>query len=275
VIPPDLMELPNWIVWRLVQRDGRPTKVPFDAKSGQPAKANDAATWCDLTTAERALLTRRYTGLGFVFAPGGGLFGVDLDGCLSSGGELAGWAEQIIEQAATYAEVSPSGSGIKVFGRGSFSGRGRRKEMPGEPIGGRAPGIEVYGQGRYFTVTGRHWPETPFELRNCQLVLAGLLATYWPPLAPAVPMRRRTGPATEPIERARRYLSRTPGAVSGQNGHGRTFRAACVLVREIGLSAADALALLSEWNQGCRPPWSEAELRHKIEDAQKVATAAG
>jgi putative DNA primase/helicase len=61
-----------------------------------------------------------------------------------------------------------------------------------------------------------------------------------------------------------------PGAVSGQGGHNQTFRAACVLVRNFALQVKEALPLLREWNETCQPPWSERELLHKLEDAEKV-----
>lgn len=38
---------------------------------------------------------------------------------------------------------------------------------------------------------------------------------------------------------------------------------------------ADAFPLLAEWNSRCEPPWSEAELRHKLEDADKRPDARG
>jgi hypothetical protein len=66
------------------------------------------------------------------------------------------------------------------------------------------------------------------------------------------------------IERARRYLAKCPSSISGQHGHGTAFRVAAVLVNGFGLSALDALALLREWNARCQPPWSEAELLHKV-----------
>lgn len=75
----------------------------------------------------------------------------------------------------------------------------------------------------------------------------------------------------EPTERARDYLARVPGAVSGQGGHNATFHAACVLVNGFGLSTSEAMPLLMEWNASCcRPPWSEAELRHKLASAEKA-----
>ena len=72
------------------------------------------------------------------------------------------------------------------------------------------------------------------------------------------------------IERARRYLLTLPPAVSGQRGHDTTFHAACVLVKGFGLDRETALGLLREFNQRCRPPWSEKELRHKVEDADRT-----
>jgi hypothetical protein len=69
----------------------------------------------------------------------------------------------------------------------------------------------------------------------------------------------------------RAYLAKLPPAVSGAGGHPATFRAACECVR-FGLSDADALALLREWNAThCQPPWTEKELMHKLNDARRVA----
>lgn len=73
------------------------------------------------------------------------------------------------------------------------------------------------------------------------------------------------------LARARVYLSRIPGAVSGANGHAQTFAAACALVR-FGLPESDQWMLLSEYNLTCKPPWSEKDLRHKLDDARKKVT---
>lgn len=68
-------------------------------------------------------------------------------------------------------------------------------------------------------------------------------------------------------DRARAYLATLPPAISGQRGHAATFAAACRLV-EFELGEQIAWQILSEWNQShCQPPWSERELRHKLNDA--------
>lgn len=73
----------------------------------------------------------------------------------------------------------------------------------------------------------------------------------------------------EVVERARKYLSEIEGAVSGQHGHDKTFRAACRIVRGFALPMSQALPLLMEWNRKCDPPWSEKDLVHKIKGALK------
>jgi hypothetical protein len=71
-------------------------------------------------------------------------------------------------------------------------------------------------------------------------------------------------------KRARRWVAKMPAAVSGQSGHAATFHVACVLVQGFGLTMQDALPLLSEYNARCLPPWSERELLHKLDGAEKA-----
>lgn len=72
------------------------------------------------------------------------------------------------------------------------------------------------------------------------------------------------------VRRARGYLAHVEGAISGQGGHRRTFRVACVLVQKFGLTIEQAFPLLELWNQTCEPPWSEKELLHKLQDALRL-----
>lgn len=70
------------------------------------------------------------------------------------------------------------------------------------------------------------------------------------------------------LRRARAYLSSIPGAVSGSGGHNQTYAAATAMVHGFALDPAVAFDLLMrEFNPRCVPPWSEAEMRHKVEDA--------
>ena len=72
------------------------------------------------------------------------------------------------------------------------------------------------------------------------------------------------------IVRARAYVLKIPGAVSGKGGHNTTFRVACTLIQKFGLSIDQAIGPFLEWNKSCQPPWSKAELVHKLQDAAKA-----
>lgn len=74
-----------------------------------------------------------------------------------------------------------------------------------------------------------------------------------------------------PFDQARRYLASIPPAVSGSGGHNQTFSAAAALVWGFCLGETDALMLLREWNAGCQPPWTEAELVHKVKTVESYA----
>lgn len=71
-------------------------------------------------------------------------------------------------------------------------------------------------------------------------------------------------------ERARRYVAAMPAAISGSGGHDATFAVACALVKGFGLSIGEARSLLQEFNQRCDPVWSERELEHKLQQADKT-----
>ena len=72
---------------------------------------------------------------------------------------------------------------------------------------------------------------------------------------------------TDRITGARAYLAKLPVAVAGQGGHPATYRVASILANGFDLPWDDAWTLLTEFNARCSPPWSEKELRHKLNDA--------
>jgi hypothetical protein len=73
--------------------------------------------------------------------------------------------------------------------------------------------------------------------------------------------------AKSTMDRALEYLRGRPPAISGQGGHTATFRVVLALVHGHGLAEEETLAAMQDWNRTCQPPWSEAELRHKITSA--------
>jgi len=80
-------------------------------------------------------------------------------------------------------------------------------------------------------------------------------------------------PSTDVEKRALRYLEKLPASISGSGGHGALWTAALALVRGFRITPARALQMLkTEFNPRCQPPWSERELRHKVEGAEQDAT---
>lgn len=272
-IPAALRGRPQWIVWRNETRGDKPTKVPYQT-SGQHASSTDPQTWTTFDKAFARFQQGGYDGIGYVFAQDDPFCGIDLDGCRDEGGGRE-WARQIVARFNSYAEVSPSSTGVKIFIEGRLPFSGRKKELPKEePCGGKSPGIEVYDQARYFAVTGRR-VAGPTEPQPRQEVLDAFCKENWPEQSAGGQLTKAWYSPEAVIERARKYLLRIPPAVSGHRGHDVTFRAACILVKGFSLQRNEALQLLTEWSQSCEPPWSQRELEHKVDDAIKTSGEVG
>ncbi len=73
------------------------------------------------------------------------------------------------------------------------------------------------------------------------------------------------------MTRARKYLKKIDGAVSGSGGHDQTFRALSSIWRNFGneISKDEFITLANEYNSRCEPPWSEKELQHMIDEVLK------
>lgn len=264
--PSQLLDKNNWVRWRYVDGDPEPRKVPFQ-KNGKPAKSNDPTTW---TAYDDALagLNGTDAGLGFVF-DGSGICGVDLDGCRRSDGSIEPWARDILKDFPTYAEVSPSGTGVKLWALGRLKAQGKKRNIDAPVIGKKKPAVEVYDKGRYFAYTGQRLDGHPGEVVDCQPQLDRLYSQLCPTAEPSRPTTSSTRSDDDTIRRARAYIEKLPPAVSGSGGHNTTFHAACVLVLGFGLNPESAYPILAEWNTRCTPPWSDRDLRRKLDEADK------
>ena len=141
-LPEELRQRRQWVVWKLEERDGKPTKVPYIAGGSGKASSTDSLTWRSFKEAVQALETGRYNGIGFVFSSGDPFAGVDLDDCRDpETGELEEWAAKIVEAFGSYAEVSQSGTGVHIIVMGKAPNKKRGK-------------VEAYSSERYFTMTG-------------------------------------------------------------------------------------------------------------------------
>jgi putative DNA primase/helicase len=162
--PTELAERNQWVVWKLTQRtrDARPTKIPFDAKTGGSASSTDPKTWASLDVALERFCPGGYSGVGFVFTEDDPYTGIDLDHALSEAGELEPWARPIVTAFASYTELSPSRTGLHIIIRGTIpDGVGHKVDLRKTPlwVKGAHPdaAIEMYSSGRFFTMSGEVW----------------------------------------------------------------------------------------------------------------------
>ena len=152
-IPQTLQDRQQWVCWRLVERDGRPTKMPY-TPAGTPASVSDPNTWTDFETALNAYQQGGFDGIGFVLTQDAGIVCVDIDHARN----CTDWTPEAMEMVRlmnSYTEVSPSGQGLHIWCYGHLPAGRRRKN-----------GVEMYDSGRFITVTGNHLPDTPTDLQE-------------------------------------------------------------------------------------------------------------
>ena len=77
-------------------------------------------------------------------------------------------------------------------------------------------------------------------------------------------------------DRAWKYISAMPPSIQGADGSTTIFNVARTLTKGFSLPPPEAFALLARWNETkAFPPWSDSDLRHKLEDAAKASAPEG
>ena len=149
-VPPQLLCLPVWLGWKAIDNgDKKPRKVPFyidgEPRNGALDAPGDRDRLVSFETAASAFIRASFTGLGVALGdiPGEELHlaGIDLDDVSLEDARVL----EILAAANSYAEISPSGKGLKIFGLGNIG-----KADVALPTGG----LEIYCEKRFFTVTG-------------------------------------------------------------------------------------------------------------------------
>jgi hypothetical protein len=142
-IPSELKGMNAWVMWSYRERNGNWTKVPRMI-DGKNASSTDATTWTSYAdVVDTLIMDNGFDGIGLML--GADVQGIDLDDCRDlATGALSEFAEEVLARVDGYAETSPSGTGIKIFTRSNLDGGRTKKEL----------GLELYKDGRYFTVTG-------------------------------------------------------------------------------------------------------------------------
>ena len=178
--PSELAREKRWSPWKAIWSDKRKKfdKVPtsLDGRGLSTAKPE---YWYTLEAALAAYHGNRvrFAGVGFVLTGASDIIGVDLDHCVV-GGVIAPWALAVMAQLATYAEFSPSATGVRMFALGHLDADWTNHTV----------GIEVYSgnEPRFLTITGNQVPGTPpYMSRPDVTVLDALTAQYAKPRSTA------------------------------------------------------------------------------------------
>lgn len=205
-IPKALTDAPGWLVWRLTQRPGepKPRKVPFYANGyprgwpkGRPPGKDpvptaemprvdqgdplDLAAMVSYDRAVAACIKHHQTGVGWAPSPGCGLVALDFDNCVRDGVIDPRIAELV---ADTYAEISPSGNGVRAFFKGSLPSRKDNADKSARRAdGSRLDGlfdVEFFGHNGFVTVTGNATEDTLlFGLEDTVAPLSGRVMSLY------------------------------------------------------------------------------------------------
>jgi primase-polymerase (primpol)-like protein len=141
----ELQQHSQWVAWKYVVKNGRQTKPPVNPHTGEGANHSNPRTWGTYQEAMAYAKAHNLPGVGYVMTDDDDLTGVDLDHCRDADfGHLEPWAEEIIRLSETYAEVSPSGTGVRLIWRGKID----------QTVKCGQRNVEIYKSQRYLTITG-------------------------------------------------------------------------------------------------------------------------
>jgi hypothetical protein len=263
--PEELRAVNQWHCWKLIGD----TKIPCQI-DGRAAKSNDENTWTSFDVAVDA--SQFHGGLAFeLSAP---WVGIDLDDCLDDQG-IKPWCLEILCRfdGIGFAEVSPSGNGIKILTRA-------RKPAGARCVhkleGGQ---IECYDNRRFWTITGDVYNGQD-EIGDgqsavdwlCEKFLSKDKKPFESPILPLVPPTK-TGSIESRVES---YLQSVPQAGEGSRnqsafqlaGHLRSFD-------HDGHRLTDdqVLDYCRTWNANNAKPLPDEELKAAISSSGRNGTA--
>jgi len=147
---PDDLKLQPWAVWIAEPRpdkSGKFNKAPRSPSTGHKVGANKPELFGTYDEAKIAFESGYYTGVG-VLLTGNGIVGFDIDDyvtAFTNNPAVKRWVQQATTDQTNpaYAELSPSGTGLRLFIRGKLPDKGRKQGS-----------LEVYDNERFLTVTG-------------------------------------------------------------------------------------------------------------------------
>ena len=164
--PKQILDRDIWVCWKYEDRgDDKPTKPPINPQTGEYSKSSDRSTW---TSHEDAVAYAdshdEIEGVGVMMPKETVLAAIDIDDARDAEtGETYQWAWDVIQKIDSYTEVSPSGTGYRIFLLGFKPSDSDTKTAVDE--GGE---VELYDgtDNRYLTFTGERVTSTSSEIEQ-------------------------------------------------------------------------------------------------------------
>ena len=227
----ELKRVKQWVVWR-------DNKQPYSAITMKQKGWNIESNWATYEDAIRVMRSAKFKGIGFVFKYP--YVGIDLDDCIEEDGMMNDFAREITSQIDTFTEYSMSRKGLHLYCKVS------------EPIESlKTATIEIYGEGRFFAVTGHELDAGQMEVTDQTQIIKKLLAKYQP-------VRPRDKP-----RQSRQYTE-------GERNNGM----AAEIGRMFNFWDKDTvISMANTLNQrACCPPLNDSELMAIVESISKRDT---
>lgn len=144
-VPPSLKAHKIWILWKIVEKDGRVTKIPISAAPGLPwARSNRPEDWTDFATAEMFRAKNPELCLGVMLPADKSILFVDLDDSVNDAGELSATAKDVLRMLPScYCERSVSGHGLHLLCQGTIPRNSKNSAL----------GVELYNSKRFAALT--------------------------------------------------------------------------------------------------------------------------
>jgi hypothetical protein len=154
-----------------------------------------------------------------------------------------------------------------------------------EVLHGLAHGIDLLGYGGYTILPPSVTPKGAYRWQEDGAPVAEL-SGWLLERAIALSAPQKSPPSAEPIrdarprwtddvraraDRAISYVSKMPVAVEGSGGSDACLAVALVLVRGFDLPRSISKVILADYSRRCSPPWSDRELDHKLDSAERAS----
>lgn len=169
MIPAQMKDRMQWVVWKLEQNKGKPTKIPYQI-NGSKAISTNPATWTSYDKAIDTFNDGQYNGIGYVLTSNDEYIGIDLDDCIT-GDKANPEALTIVKALNSYTEYSQSGTGLHIIIKG---------KKPGSRSKNPEKNVEIYDSGRFLIMTGNHVEGTPNTIEKRQNEIDKIYNHYFP-----------------------------------------------------------------------------------------------